>query len=138
MIDIITYSKKEFEDTKFQDSNIDQYPNDYFICINSTGFVHSIPHFKEDHQRVLNCYFDDSETDTIKYDEIFKVSFEAKALTADQAKDIKNFISGLPGGSTLHIYCTKGKSRSTAVAKFAGKENIENYNGHVYNLLCFT
>jgi predicted protein tyrosine phosphatase len=130
------YSKNEFENTKFNDENLEQYPNDYFICINATGFVHSIPHFKKEHSQVLNCYFDDTEQDINKYDDIFKVTFEAKALTSSQATTIKHFINAIPSSATLHIYCPKGKSRSTAVAKFAGKADVNTYNKHVYNLLC--
>lgn len=136
MININVYSKEQFENANFYDDNVDNFPNDYFICINATGYVHSVPHFKKDHPRVLNCYFDDTESDVTKFDNIFNVSFEAKALTEEQAIIIKNFINKVPQGSTLHIYCPKGKSRSTAVAKFAGKEDIVTYNQHVYKLLC--
>lgn len=136
MININVYSKEQFENANFYDDNIDLFPNDYFICINATGYIHSVPHFKKDHQRVLNCYFDDTDKDVTKFDNIFNLSFDAKALREDQAIAIKHFINGIPEGSNLHIYCPKGKSRSTAVAKFAGKEGITTYNQHVYTLLC--
>lgn len=135
-INVKVYSKKDFEQTIFNDNTVNQYPLDYFICINATGFVHSIPHFKIEHPNVLNCYFDDTEVDTVKFDTIFNISFDARACTVGQATEIKQFINRIPKDATLHIYCSKGKSRSTAVAKFAGKDDIVNYNKHVYNLLC--
>lgn len=136
MNDVLVYSKNEFRLAGFNDDNLDQFPDDYFICVNATGFVDSIPHFKQSHPNVLNCYFDDTDRDTIKHDDDFDISYEAKALTENQAKEIKNFISSIPPNARLHVYCTKGKSRSPAIAKFAGKTDIERYNTHVYNLLC--
>jgi predicted protein tyrosine phosphatase len=141
MIDVRVYSKKDFELAGFSDSNINQWPNDYFICINATGYVDSIPHFKNTHGRLLNLYFDDVEFDQSKYDHEFNLSFDAKACTRQQAVKIKEFLDTIVEESTLHIYCTKGKSRSPAVAKFVEEyknnqtTNFENYNRHVYNLL---
>jgi predicted protein tyrosine phosphatase len=69
------------------------------------------------------------------------MEFNARACTLEQAVEIKNFIDVVPDKSTLHIYCSKGKSRSTAVSKFVEeyKNNktveYENYNQHVYTIL---
>lgn len=136
MIEIFTYSKKDFGKIKINDDNIDQFPNDYFICVNATGFIDSIPHFKKNHFNVLNCYFDDTDRDTLKHDDDYNVLYEAKAITVAQAKEIKTFILHVPSNSRLHIYCTKGKSRSPAIAKFAGKKDINIYNEYIYKLLC--
>lgn len=141
MIDVRIYSKEEFKDAGFTDNNVDQMSEDFFICINATGHIHSVPHFTESYPNVLNCYFDDVGFNQIKFDLIFKMEFNAKACTLDQAVEIKNFIDNLPSTCKLHIYCTKGKSRSPAVAKFVEeyKNNrfvdYENHNRHVYNIL---
>ena len=141
MIDVRIYSKEEFKDTGFTDDNVDQLSEDFFICINASGHIHSVPHFAESHSNVLNCYFDDVGFNHIKFDLIFKMEFNAKACTLDQAVEIKNFIDSLPNTCRLHIYCTKGKSRSPAVAKFVEeyKNNrfvdYENHNRHVYSVL---
>jgi predicted protein tyrosine phosphatase len=143
-INVTTYSLKDFKNTIFNDTNVDDFNNDYFICINSSGGIHSVPHFNEEHKNVLNMYFDDVNEDTVKYygptDSEFP--FNAKACTNSQSKNIYNFIEKIPNNSKLHIYCTKGKSRSVAVAKFVN-ENInkiqyltEGHNTLVYELLC--
>jgi predicted protein tyrosine phosphatase len=141
MIDVKVYSKKNFEEAGFTDNDADQLTNDFFICINATGYVHSTPHFTKSNPNILNCYFDDVEHDHVKFDTIFKMEFNARACTLEQAVEIKNFIDTVPDESTLHIYCSKGKSRSPAVAKFVEeyKNNktvdYENYNQHVYTIL---
>lgn len=141
MIDVKVYSKKNFEEAGFTDANVSQLANDFFICINATGHVHSTPHFTKSHHNILNCYFDDVEYDHVKFDTMFKMEFNARACTLDQAVEMKNFIDAVPDKSKLHIYCTKGKSRSPAVAKFVEdyKNNktveYENYNQHVYAIL---
>jgi predicted protein tyrosine phosphatase len=141
MIDVRVYSKKNFEETAFTDTNVDQLSDEFFICINATGHVHSIPHFTKSKPNILNCYFDDVEHDHVKFDTIFKMEFNARACTLEQAVEIKNFIDAVPDNSKLHIYCSKGKSRSPAVAKFVEeyKNNktveYENYNQHVYSML---
>jgi predicted protein tyrosine phosphatase len=141
MIEIDVYSKTEFEATAFTDNNIDNLSNNFFICINATGHVHSSPHFVKEHDNVLNCYFDDVEHDQVKFDTVFNIEFNARACTLEQAAEIKNFVDAVPDESKLHIYCSKGKSRSPAVAKFVEeyKNNktvdYENYNQHVYTIL---
>jgi predicted protein tyrosine phosphatase len=141
MLDVTVYSKKEFEETEFTDDTIDKFSKDYFICINATGHVHSIPHFKKPHPRVINCYFDDVEYDQVKFDTIFKLNFNALACTVLQATEIKTFIDTIPDSSSLHIYCSKGKSRSPAIAKFVEEYKnkkiveYENHNRHVYETL---
>jgi predicted protein tyrosine phosphatase len=132
-----------YETTPFNDSNVENHLNDYFICINSTGHIHSVPHFKQHHPNVLNCSFDDTDHDHTKFDTIFNVEFSAKVCTAEQAKEIVNFVDNIPLGSMVHIYCAKGKSRSTAVGKFVEeyhslpvKTEYKTYNQFIYNLLC--
>jgi len=137
------YSREEIELSKFNDRTINLYPNEYFVGINATGYVHKTPHFKNAHDRVLNLYFDDVLEDRIKHDKVFDITFHARAFTEIQAKELKEFINAIPDDATLNIYCTKGKSRSPAVAKFVNEQRntrssstLEYYNKHVYDLLC--
>lgn len=143
-INVTTYSLKDFASTVFNDMNVADFHNDYFICINASGNMHSIPYFHKEHHNVLNVYFDDVIEDTVKYygptDSEFP--FNAKACTNKQAKDIYDFIKSIPNNSSLHIYCTKGKSRSVAVANFVNEYinkieySTKGHNTLVYNLLC--
>jgi len=142
-IKVYVYSRQELVNSKFEDNNLETYPNDYFICINATGYIDSIPYFKNKNSRVLNLYFDDVEKDQKKYDEEFNLTFYAKACTEKQSSKIKEFIKNIPNNSSLHIHCTKGKSRSPAIAKYvtetrkvSNELSFSNFNKHVYNLLC--
>ena len=53
MIQVKRYSKNKFVHEmsikKINDQNVDQYINEFFICLNSSGWKHSIPYFKELH-----------------------------------------------------------------------------------------
>jgi predicted protein tyrosine phosphatase len=135
------YNQNNFKKTTiFNDNNVEQYVNDYFICVNSTGSVFSIPHFKKSHFNVLNVYFDDTDKNKIKVSG--DVVYYARVCTAQQAKEIKNFVDNIPDKSTVHIYCAKGTSRSPAVAKFVETHkcwkstDYQTYNTFLYNLLC--
>ena len=143
-IQVIVYSRNGFAaETLCNDSNVEDFVNDYFICINATENIHSEPFFKKDHDNVLNMYFDDVLEDTVKYfgptDSEFKCY--AKACTVSQAKQMHNFIKHIPESSRLHIYCTKGKSRSVAVAKYVNEvvngilSTDDGHNILVYELL---
>jgi predicted protein tyrosine phosphatase len=140
MNEIKIYPQFEFYNTTlFNDSNVEQFKHDFFICLNSSGNVHSIPHFKFNHYNVLNTYFDDTDVNRIKVSG--QTVYYAIACTKEQARIIKQFIDLIPENSTIHIYCAKGESRSPAVAKFIKEynglisENYTTYNRHVYNLL---
>lgn len=140
MNEIKIYPQFEFYNTTlFNDNNVEQFKHDFFICLNSSGNVHSIPHFKFNHFNVLNMYFDDTDVNRIKVSG--QIVYYAIACTKEQARVIKHFIDVIPEDSTIHIYCAKGKSRSPAVAKFIkeykglSSENYTTYNRHVYNLL---
>lgn len=141
-VNVRVYSLKEFTETaEFTDDNVEQFPLDYFICINASGFIHSTPYFKKDHATVLNLYFDDVDRDHTKFDIVFNMSFPAKACTVEQAESIVSFVNSIPDGATVHIYCTKGKSRSPAVAMYVEEVKNNNtikfdtYNEYVFNLL---
>lgn len=129
-----------YNTTQFNDNNVEQFNADFFICLNSSGHIHSVPHFKSNHYNVLNMFFDDTDINRIKV--TGNLVYYAWACTKQQANLIRNFIDTIPRDATIHIYCAKGKSRSTAVAKFIEEHNnlnIDNsyysYNTHIYNLL---
>jgi hypothetical protein len=135
------YDQEDFKKTtNYTDDNVDQYDDQFFICINSTGNIHAVPHFRKDHINVINTYFDDTEYDRIKVSG--DIVYYAKACTISQAKNIKKFIDTIPKHATVHIYCAKGKSRSPAVKKFIEdykgleKSFYPSFNKHVYRILC--
>jgi len=144
MLQIKSYSRKEFS-LLFNDETILNYLNDYFICINATGWIHSNPVFKKFYTNVLNLYFDDIEKTGLKLVPWFNNTqnlIYATACSDEQARLIKEFIRKIPDNSNLHIYCTKGRSRSPAIEKFAREyknneleNDIKNYNNHVYKIL---
>ena len=135
------YNQDVFKSTTiYNDTNVENSTNEYFICINSSGNIHAIPHFKNKHFNVLNCYFDDTDKDRIKVSG--DIVYFARACTDKQAKEIKSFIDTIPRDANVHVYCAKGKSRSTAVSKFIEeykgiehKTEFKTYNSYVYNLL---
>jgi predicted protein tyrosine phosphatase len=149
-IQVIIQSRNDFVNTTLcNDENVEQFVNDYFICINATGSIHSIPHFKLSHFNVLNLYFDDVLVDSKKFYGPTDSEYEyfAKACTIDQAKQMFEFIDMIPDNSRVTMYCTKGKSRSVAVAKFINThinkidtDSSQTYNTLVYGLLkkCMT
>ena len=53
--------KSLMEQQNITDQTVDS-SNDFYICLNSTGWIHSIPYFKEEHANVINLYFDDVES----------------------------------------------------------------------------
>lgn len=141
-INVKTYSRLQIaKETEFKDSTLKNFPNDFFICINATGMLHSIPHFKKEHPNVINLYFDDTEIDKEKW--LGPIKYTAKACTKEQALEIVNFVDEIPNDSTVHIYCTRGESRSPAIGifikEYRNKEsNVEKsdyINYFLYNLL---
>jgi predicted protein tyrosine phosphatase len=138
---IQVYNQDNFRiSSGFNDTNIEDFKNNYFICINSSGSRYGIPVFKKKHNRVLNMFFDDTERNKIKVSS--PIVYYAVACKASQAKSIKEFVDTIPESATIHVYCAKGKSRSTAVAKFIeeyrkvyDKTKFDSYNTFVYNLL---
>ncbi len=141
-INVKTYSRLQIaKETNFKDVTLKDYPTDFFICVNATGMLHSIPHFKKDHTNVINLYFDDTDVDKEKW--LGPIKYTAKACTRDQALQIINFVDVIPEDSTVHIYCTRGESRSPAIGffirEYRNKESDiqkgDNINYFLYNLL---
>lgn len=147
-MNIIRLSQNKFtekmEELFINDSNVEQFTNNFFICLNSTGWIHSIPYFKENHFNVINLYFDDVEISGPKeiqwFGDTTKI-IEAIAMDKEQAKELISFINKIPENSNIYVYCAKGKSRSGAVEDFLlqiqNDKHIlgEGSNKHVFKLL---
>jgi predicted protein tyrosine phosphatase len=146
LLTVHVYSRYGFEEvTKFTDKNVDEFPNEYFICVHATGWIHAIPYFKQPHKNVLNLVFDDVSENKKKWiHEYVPIPYNAIACTREQAKELKQFIDTIPNYSNIHVYCAKGQSRSPAIAAYIEEYKNKNtnskfhtykYNEHVYKLL---
>jgi predicted protein tyrosine phosphatase len=138
---VTTYSMNEFLVSKYTDDNVDEFVDSKFICIHSQDWVHSLAHFDRPHNNVLSITFDDTDCDCIKSVEWFDGSqkmFAAYKITPLQAKEILDFVGDC---EDVHVYCAKGKSRSTAVAKYLldrkkkNSKHIREFNYFVYTVL---
>lgn len=125
------------------DSNVSN-KNAFFICLNSTAWIHSKPYFKEEHDNVINLYFDDvhqSGPKEIKWFNNTTKIIDAVAMNNEQAICLAKFIDKIPTNSTVYIYCAKGKSRSGAVEDYIKSIIQEDYtplegsNKYVYDKL---
>jgi len=148
MILINRYSKNNFvrqmSVRDINDQSVDQYNNEFFICLNATGWKHAVPYFKESHNNVINLYFDDVEHDGPKEIQWFNnttKTIDAKAITTTQAKELKTFINAIPNNAVVHVHCTKGVSRSAAVDAYMNETrnnkilDLPGMNNRVYKLL---
>jgi predicted protein tyrosine phosphatase len=148
MILINRYSKNDFvrqmSVRDINDQSVDQYNNEFFICLNATGWKHAVPYFKEFHNNVINLYFDDVEHDSPKEIQWFNnttKTIDAKAITTTQAKELKTFINAIPNNAVVHVHCTKGVSRSAAVDAYMNETrnnkilDLPGMNNRVYKLL---
>lgn len=134
MVNVKTYAMKDVPEIK---------NNEYLIGVHSNGWIHSKP-LLEASSNILNMWFEDVEKTGLKaiqwYNNTQKI-IHATACSDEQAKEIIEFIKKIPQGSTLHIYCAKGQSRSVAIAnyvrKFLNSETIDEHghNRHVFRLL---
>jgi predicted protein tyrosine phosphatase len=122
---------------------VDNINNVFFICINSTKLIHSIPYFKEKHDNVINLYFDDVLRSGPKEEELWFTRghpfFDRTAMSKEQGEELVNFISKIPNNSEVYVYCAKGQSRSGAVEDFLMNRPVSSgSNSHVYNTLKVT
>lgn len=146
MLKIKRYSRIEFEkmadESNITDQTVD-HSDDYFICINATGWIHGIPYFKNYHRNVINLYFDDVYRTGLKVIPWFNGDqrvIYAWSCSANQAEELKEFIKDIPQGSTVHIYCAKGRSRSRGVEMYINEmynnTKVEDeINSNVYDML---
>lgn len=97
--------------------------------------------------RLLHVQFEDveydSDTKRLLGEQLFREAY-AGAISQEQAGRIRTFIAGIRKStvSTLHIHCHRGRSRSTAVARYASEvlsvplEQVPTtYNALVYRML---
>lgn len=123
---------KAMESRDINDSNVEKF-DEYFICINASAGPDAEAYFKQTHNNVINTAFDDCEVDETKWGKDINAYYHAKAMVREQADQITSFIKQIPDNSTINIYCTKGLSRSVAVASFLSGSNEG--NKHVLKLL---
>lgn len=95
---------------------------EYFICINSTGGEDSTSLLPMQATNVINLWFDDVEQDETKWGEEVKHWVHAQAISYSQANNLYSFLERIPEESTLNVYCSKGVSRSGAIAEFLKRE----------------
>lgn len=130
------YSKDTFvkamESRNINDSTVESF-TEFFICIDPTGGPDTEHYFKQLHNNVLNLKFDDCHVDETKWGNDIQAFYSAKAMIKEQADRIINFVKTIPEDVTINIHCTKGQSRSVAVASFLTGKNLGNQ--HVLNLL---
>ena len=135
---------REMSLRKINDTTVDQVIGEFFICLNATGWKHAEPFFKKPHPTVINLYFDDVEQDGPKEIQWFNnktKTIEAKAITIEQAIELKKFIENIPDKSTVHVHCAKGLSRSAAVEVYISETrnnislDLPGINPQVYKLL---
>ena len=147
MLEVKRYSRKYFEE-EMQKANVNDHTvdssNDYFICINATGWIHGVPYFKQPHANVIDLYFDDVHKTGLKaipwYNNDHRIIY-AQACTIEQAATLKKFIDAIPDNSVVHIYCAKGKSRSKGVELYINEfynnlvSDNDGINSNIYSLL---
>lgn len=114
---VMVLSKREFDHTmnhyNLNDDNIEQnFVKFAIISINNTDDDLLLPFFKDNHENVLNLFFDDVTEDL--YNDDFLI---CKAMTEDDAKKIIEFIDRNKDRNFI-VHCSAGISRSGAVGTF--------------------
>ena len=115
------FSKREFDGVmnhhKITDENVEKFDSIFFISIVDTDqFSESRePHFKEDHENVMNLAFDDVEHDL---EASPTQQYGCKAFSEKQANALFNFIKKHRDKETCIVHCMAGISRSGAVGTF--------------------
>ena len=142
-MNIIRLSQEKFKtlmiEMNINDDNVDSYPYS-FICINSSGSIHSIPYFKKNHKNVINLYFDDVEhtgPKTIPYYNNTTITINAIAMNNQQAEMLVEFIDNIDVNSTVYLHCVKGSSRSGAIEDYMNKLPVpsDHSNKYVFSML---
>jgi predicted protein tyrosine phosphatase len=123
---------KAMESRNITDDTVETL-KEYFICIDPTGGPSSQRYFLQDHHNVIRLVFDDCQQDEVKWGIDINANYNAKAMVIEQAELLVKFIKQIPDDMFVNIYCTKGKSRSVAVASFIN--NQTEGNPHVLKLL---
>jgi hypothetical protein len=122
---VTSYSKNEFlnlaTSRDINDDTVDGL-NEFFICVEPSGGPDSVDYFLKPHSNVVSVQFDDVSEDSKKWGPDVQAWFEAKAMTENHAKILIDFIKSINSDSQVHVYCTKGLSRSKSVADFIREE----------------
>lgn len=114
-IKIISYPKRIFDHVV---SNKKYEPGDSFISI---GYTFAVEDGEDDPvlptgERTLRVMFDDVVEDAV-FPSVGGESTKVFAIRPEQARDILAFgMSALPG-TTIHVHCFAGQSRSVGVAE---------------------
>jgi predicted protein tyrosine phosphatase len=109
------FSRKTFDKSVYSD-------NEFYVCINSSGGDDSITLIPMQKPNIINLWFDDVEQDQRKWGEEVGHWVDAKAITYAQADNLYNFLKNISNDSVINVYCSKGVSRSGAVAEFLKRE----------------
>jgi predicted protein tyrosine phosphatase len=109
------FSRKTFDKSLYSD-------NEFYVCINSSGGDDSITLMPMQKPNIINLWFDDVEQDQRKWGEEVGHWVDAKAITYAQADNLYNFLKNISNDSVINVYCSKGISRSGAVAEFLKRE----------------
>lgn len=116
---------------------LDYYPkhlDQYYISILPTGGPDG-GKIVDDGPNTITLVFDDVLEDGPKsLHPIAEGFFDAKAITKEQALELRRFIETIPENTVVNIHCVQGRSRSIAVAKFL-LERYNEGNSLVYRLL---
>jgi hypothetical protein len=122
---VTTYSKNDFlmlaASRDINDLTVDKL-DEFFICVEPSGGPDSIDYFLKSHNNVVSINFDDVSEDGKKWGPDIQAWFEAKAMTETHAKILIDFIKKIKPDSQIHVYCTKGFSRSKSIADFIKEE----------------
>jgi predicted protein tyrosine phosphatase len=141
------FSREEFLDylvvNNITDNNVENFKEEFFISIISSGGPMSVPVFLQDHTNVLTIQFDDVDADIRKWGRDIQDYVEAKTITESQASILVRFMDFIPNYSRVNIHCVYGISRTGAVAKFLQEyrgaeiycKSLDNLNGKVFSLL---
>jgi predicted protein tyrosine phosphatase len=114
-MNVNVFSREDFIKINYSDS-------EYYVCINSSGGPDSNPLLLKNSKNVINLWFDDVNADEYKWGSEVNHWFAAKAITYSQANSIYKFLEDIPFNATVNIYCSKGVSRSGAVAEYLNRE----------------
>jgi len=111
-------SKMEFDymmsANKIDDNNVEQFSDFMLISIIDTQNRQG-PHFKENHENVINFRFDDVEHDN---EPSPTQEYETKAFSKEQATQLYKFIKKNQNKKICVVHCMAGISRSGAVGAF--------------------
>ena len=125
------------------DSTVENFKEEFFISIISSGGPMAEPVFFQMHNNVLTIQFDDVDADVRKWGRDMQDYVEAKTITEEQASILVKFIDNIPNFARVNIHCVYGISRTGAVAKFLEEyrgaeiysQQLDDLNGRVFSLL---